>query len=140
MTNTNEKEAIKMAYKMICSTQSIACKKYSQLFFFRKSLDFRFNQDRLIYSKIVILSKSLDFSEIAKKQKQRVQNRHIKHVENYMNNKLVIDYFKNKSSIKYISDNCIYFYCRNHWAKNNTDLKIISVLRKHFINYKKVKK
>lgn len=140
MENVNEKKAIKIAYMMLLNRVSIACKKYSQLYYFRKRLDFRSNQDKLIYSKIVSLSKSLDFSEIAKKQKQRAQNRDIAHVENYRNNKLVIDYFTNKSNIKYISCDCIHFYGRNHWAKNSTDLKVLAILKKHFINSKNISK
>ena len=133
----NEKLITKHAYMRVCSRSAVVMKLYKFAYNFRKGLDFRTNQDKAIFYKIKELTHTLDFSEISKKQIERAKNRYIVPVPNYRNNKLTVDYIKNKSSIKYISENCIYFQNgRNHWAKYDNDLKIIAVLRKHFIAFK----
>ena len=136
-TILNEKLITKHAYMYVCSRSAVATKQYKHAYNFRKGLDFRTNQDKAIFWKITELIYSLDFSEISRKQIERANNRYIPPVSNNRNNRLTVDYIKNKSSIKYISENCIYFQNgRNHWAKNDNDLKIIAVLRKHFISFK----
>lgn len=135
----NEKLITKHAYMYVCSRSAIATKRYNSASNFRKGLDFRTNHDKAVFKKIKELITYLDFPKISSKQHERANNRHIEPVLNYRNNKLTVDYIKNRSSIKYISEDCIYFLNgRNHWAKNNTDLNIIAVLRKYFIAYKKV--
>ena len=133
----NKKLITKHAYMHVCSRSAVATKRYKHAYNFRKGLDFRTNQDKAIFWKIKELIYSLDFSEISRKQIERANNRYVAPIPNYRDNKLTVDYIKNKSSIKYISENCIYFQNgRNHWAKNDNDLKIIAVLRKHFISFK----
>ena len=133
----NKKLITKHAYMRVCSRSAVATKRYNYAYNFRKGLDFRTNYDKAIFCKIKDLIRVLDFSEISRKQIERANNRYIAPVSNYRNNKLTVDYIKNKSSIKYISENCIYFQNgRNHWAKNDNDLKIIAVLRKNFISFK----
>lgn len=133
-TILNKELVTKYAYMYVCSRSSIATKRYKHAYNFRKDLDFRTKRDNAIFTKIKELIYSLDFSEISRKQRERANNIYIYPVPNYRNNKLTVDYIKNKSSIKYISENCIYFQNgRNHWAKYDNDLKIIAVLRKHFI-------
>ena len=136
-TILNKELVTKHAYMYVCSRSAIATKRYKYANNFRKDLDFRKNHDNAVFMKIKELIYSLDFSEISKKQRERANNRYVHPAPNYRNNKLTVDYIKNKSSIKYISENCIYFQNgRNHWAKNDNDLKIIAVLRKHFIESK----
>lgn len=132
-----EKET-KVAYKLLTNRANVLLKKHLSIGYFRKGLDFRTNFNKSVFNEIRILSATLDFNEIAKKQKERAQNRYVKPKKNYLNNPLFVDSRRNKSSIKYISDSCIYFSNgRNHWAKDNDDLLILSILKKNFINSKK---
>jgi len=129
----NQKKAVNKAYELVCSKYSVCCKKYLSIGYFRRQLDFRTNFDRSVFSEITKLLKVLDFSEIAKKQKKRALNRIIEIPVNYLNNTLYIDYKANKKDILRITDNCIQFRTgRNHWAKNLNDIKVLSILKKHY--------
>lgn len=81
----------------------------------------------------LIYNKKIDLRAIHELQKKRRQNKFNSQQKNVYQNKLVIDYFKNFSDIKYIDKSVILFYTRNHWAKNAHDSKILEILKKHFI-------
>jgi ribosomal protein L17 len=70
---------------------------------------------------------------IREKKRQRAILRNMHKQESILKNKLVVDYLANKNSIKYIYEDHISF-CgfRNHWAKNEKDLKVLEILRKYY--------
>lgn len=52
---------------------------------------------------------------------------------NYLNNPLIRDYVSNKRFLKNIYPDRLVFLGRNHWAKNETDLRILKVLRNYYV-------
>lgn len=135
----NEKSISKHAYRLVCSRSVVVMKRYEDINYFRKQLDFRTIHGKSVFLKIKVIIETLNFYEVSEKQRNRANNKHVQAFENYINNKLTTDYFKNKNDIRYISDNCISFLSgRNHFAKNIKDLNVLTVLRKYFIYSKKV--
>lgn len=106
---------------------------YEFIFCNRKpKLDMRYNRSKeflLIFNKL----KNFNKQERICKLKSRRVNKNFT-FENVLSNKIFIDFRKNKHNIKFIHDNFIDFYGRNHHAKNNFDLKVLSILKKN-INY-----
>ena len=140
-TKSNYQTAKEKAIKMLCNRSNVALKKYLSIGYFRKQLDFRRNFDKAVFSEIKKLLKVLDFSEIAKKQKKRALNRIIEIPVNYLNNTLYLDYKANKKDILRITDNCIQFRNgRNHYAKNQKDIILLSILKKYVNNGKTMQK
>jgi len=105
------------------------------LFNKRIILDMRFNSSREVFT----LLKKYQIPETEKKRilalkKDRAKNR-IEKFENILSNKLVKDYLSNKYWVRGVYDNHLYFGDgRNHWAKNETDLKVLAILKKHYLN------
>lgn len=68
--------------------------------------------------------------EIFNKKISRNAKRIVKFTNIY-NNHLVVDYLANKRHLTNIYDNQLCFCGRNHYARNEQDLKIISILKKY---------
>lgn len=99
-------------------------------------LDMRFN-----YSyKVLELIKKYQISEVEKKRiltlkKERAINRNGEPIASILKNKLVVDYLKNKGYLTGVFDDHLRFGgFRNHWAKNETDLKVLAILKKHYLS------
>jgi len=117
------KEASKLAFKLIYSPYSIILDK-------KPKLDMRYNFSKLILK--IYKQNALTFSEKKEILSLRKQRRLSKNIEtNYLNNPILVDYIKNKKDVKHVFCDRIEFYGRNHWAKNNNDLKVISIIKKY---------
>lgn len=51
------------------------------------------------------------------------------------NNHLVKDYYLHRSEVRTIDKMHIDFFCRNHWARNERDSKILTILARNFSRY-----
>lgn len=78
------------------------------------------------------LKKTIDRDMILKIKSKRAAQKLIKETVSIFNQPLVKDYINNKHYIKAIHQDRIEFYSRNHWAKNDKDLKILQILSKKF--------
>ena len=129
-----EKRAKNKAFKIVHSRPFIATRQYLTPSSKKLYLDMRYLFNQAVFSEVRKLCNSVDFEVINAKQMSRARARYQdKNPVNWINSPLVIDYRKNKSDIMLITDQRLYFFSgRNHWAKSPTDLKILSVLCKHF--------
>ena len=104
---------------------------------FHKSirLDMRFKSSY----EVLALIKKYQISTTEKKRilslkKERSKNR-IQKIDNVLSNKLAKDYLTNKYYLRGVYDDHLVFSSgRNHWAKNETDLKVLAILKKHYLN------
>ena len=114
VTNNPKKTALKFIYGL------------NNLMFNKSiSLDMRFKSSY----EVLNLIKQYQISETEKKRilalkKERSKTR-IEKFENVLSNKLVKDYLANKFSLTGIYSDHLVFGSRNHWAKNETDLKVL---------------
>jgi len=94
--------------------------------------DMRKNFDKAVkleLSKIKI--SEADRIEIMQKRTSRRKAASVVEFENILQNKLVRDYFTHKNDVIRIQPTGINFtHGRNHWAKNQKDMKICSILSK----------
>ncbi len=93
-------------------------------------LNMRKSFDRVVGIKVYNLVKSDKFRldvEIAKRNIEK--RKKPKTFQNVLQNPLVKDYIKNKNIAK-VYDDHIDFGVRNHWAKDEQDLKILKILKK----------
>ena len=99
----------------------------------KPKLDMRYNE-----SKEFIKLLNFELKKFNKKMAlDKIRLRREKYVfENVLNNKIYLDYKKHYSDIKYIHQDFIQFYGRNHHAKNIFDLRVIEILRLNFNNKK----
>lgn len=82
----------------------------------------------------IVSSKKISEAEkrdIIMLKKQRALNKRTNNVS-VLELPLVKDYMSNKGMIKFINDNMINFYGRNHHAKNAKDNAVLAILRKNF--------
>ena len=132
LTLNEEKQAKNKALKIVHSRPFIATRQYLAPSSKKLYLDMRYTFNQIVFAEVRKLCKTVDFDATKAKQMSRARYQD-KKPENWLNNPLVIDYSKNKSDIMLITDQRLYFFSgRNHWAKTPTDLKILSVLCKHF--------
>ena len=134
LTLNEEKQAKNKALKIVHSGPFIATKMYLAPTSKKLYLDMRYIFNQAVFAEVRKLCETVDFESIKAKQMSRARARYQdKKPENWLNNPLVIDYRKNKKDVMLITDQRLYFFSgRNHWAKTPTDLKILSILRKHF--------
>ena len=118
-----ESEARKIAYKILCSRYRVILGKSSSKNF---HLDMRRKFDKLIYKYICEIRQLINFSEILAKQKVRQKNKPYQFT-NVLQNSLYLDYKRNGGRIEVQR---LYVHGRNHWAKNEFDLKVLSILNK----------
>lgn len=118
------------AIKLMTSTHAVLQRGGNGRKYYR--LDFRFNFDRAVwaYMKSHPLSESQK-AEILAKKKERAKNKNWQ-FQNVLSNPLVKDFKNNRHSLSYIDEHRLCFHGRNHWAKNNFDRKILSILLKTF--------
>lgn len=108
------------------------------LMFNRKPrLDMRYNSSKEFMSLFYKITKDFNKDLALEKLKSRIKSNATVEFANILQNKIYNDYLKNYSDIKFIHENHIQFYGRNHHAKNATDLKVIAILRKNYINKNK---
>ena len=132
LTLNEEKQAKNKALKIVHSRSFIATRQYLTPSSKKLYLDMRYSFNRAVFAEVRKLCKNVNFDALKAKQMSRARYQD-KKPENWINSPLVIDYRKNKSDIMLITDQRLYFFNgRNHWAKTPTDLKMLSILRKHF--------
>ena len=134
LTLNEEKQAKNKALAIVCNRCFIATRQYMSPTNKKLRLDMRYSFNQKVFAEVRKLCETVDFDAIKTKQVNRARARYQdKKPINWLSNPLVIDYRKNKSDIMLITDQRLYFFSgRNHWAKTPTDLKILSILRKHF--------
>jgi hypothetical protein len=98
----------------------------------KPKLDMRYNTSKEFMSLFYKLTKDFNKSEALEKLKARRKANSIVEFSNVLNNKLYVDFKKNKLNVRFINDTHINFYGRNHHAKNEIDLKVLSILKKNF--------
>lgn len=122
MKSTEQKQAEKIAYNYL---RQKAISKFAKL-----RVDRRTKVGKLALKMVYEIEKTYDFEGVKNKVKQRAIQKP-KPFENILQNPLVKDYINNMYSIKHILNNRLVFLSgRNHWAKNETDLRILNILRK----------
>lgn len=90
-------------------------------------VDKRTKVGKLALEMIYKLEKTYNFEEVREKKKLRNLNR-VKPFTNILSRPLVKDYINNKHSLKKVHENRLEFYGRNHWAKDELDLRILKKL------------
>jgi hypothetical protein len=95
----------------------------------RPKLDMRFNFNKQVANELIKIELTENEETlILRKRADRRKNKFV--FSNVLNNPLVIDYKANKSRITHIHKEVINFdNYRNHWAKNEFDLKVIAILK-----------
>lgn len=98
--------------------------------FAKLKVDRRTKVGKLALKMIYELEKTYDFEGVKNKRKQR-ENQKPEPFKNILQNPIVKDYINNRHKLKQIlNDRLLFWGGRNHWAKNETDLRILSILRK----------
>ena len=108
-------------------------------------LDMRYNRNRAIMAEFVKMMQSTNFTTLWLKGHDKfmsrlVSGRKSRIYANVLQNPIVIDYYNNRHLIKCIYSDHLYFGSRNHWAKDDNDKKILSILAKNFKKYKELQK
>lgn len=95
-------------------------------------LDMRFRVSRLalFFFKENQITDDIRF-EVKRKRRERNLNNPGRFV-NYLNNPLLLDFYKSRNSVQEVYIDKIKFCGRNHWAKTQNDLIVLSVLKKVF--------
>lgn len=127
---TIEQIATKKAYNMFFSTSNILLTDSQRIY---RNFDFRTNIDKKAFGIFKQLEQTVDKSKIKQIKKERIKRKSFEQ-NNILDNKLLLDFKRNRC---YIYNNHLSDGYRNHWAKNNQDLKVLSVLRKHYPNLSK---
>ena len=91
-------------------------------------IDKRTRVGKLALEMIYKLEKTYNFEEVREKKKLRSLNG-VKSFTNILSRPLVKDYINNKNSLKKIHNDHLEFYGRNHWAKDELDLRILKKLK-----------
>lgn len=120
------------------TAKSLACKLFYatsfQILQKMPRLDMRFNFNKEVMKEIKKMKANFSNNEkeyIKQVRKIRAE-RKINTAFLLFDNPIVKDYISNKNNIIHIADDHIHFAGgRNHWAKNDHDLKIIAVLKKY---------
>ena len=124
-----KKDVKRRAYALIYSIDNLLCLRP----FARLRLDMRYNFNKEVAA--FFHAKNLPDNErraVLAKRKKRRDNKPPK-FSNVLNTPLVKDYFRNKSGLKGVADNHLYFWDgRNHWAKSDKDRRILAILKKNF--------
>lgn len=121
MITAEQKQAEKIAYNYL---RQKAISRFAKL-----RVDRRTRVGKLALQMIYEMEKTYDFEGVKNKRKQR-ENQKPEPFKNILQNPLVKDYINNRYKIKHILDNRLVFWGgRNHWAKSETDLRILRVLK-----------
>lgn len=121
------KKATKRGYQIIFSIGNLMINKLPRL-----DRRYNLNKEILLFVRINQLS-HIEKKEILAVKKSRAIAKSMCTYVPIRQNKLYVDYRNNRNNIKYIDDDCIHFSSgRNHWAKNDRDLKVINILKRHF--------
>ena len=121
MKTTEQKQAEKIVYNYL---RQKAIHKSAKL-----RVDKRKRVGKLALQMVYKIEKTFDFEGVKNKRKQR-HNQKPKPFTNILQNPIVKDYINNKQSIKQILNNRLVFWGgRNHWAKSETDLRVLSILK-----------
>lgn len=140
MENEIKKEARKLYYNyLVRNIRNIFVNKDTSL----PHLDMRFNRNRDIMSEFSKLLQKSDFDNICRYGRQKYVSR-IRNKPyifgNILNNPIVVDYFESRHYLVKIYPDHLNFGTRNHWAKSETDIKILAILAKNFKKYKEAQK
>ena len=109
----------KIAYGYVFNRYNIAINHSKKI-----KVDRRFKTSSDILRLVNHLLEVTDFTKIKAKQKARAISKTVPN-QNYLHNPIVKDWIKNKPNVHPNRLNI-----GNHWAKNETDFKILSVLGK----------
>ena len=121
MKTTEEKLAEKIIYVYL---KQKTLNPYTKL-----KVDKRTKVGKLALEMVYKIEMAFNFKEV----KQKRINRNKLKFKNILQNPIVKDYINNKPNIKQVLTNGIVFYGgRNHWAKNEKDLRILKILQKMF--------
>lgn len=95
----------------------------------RLRIDKRTRVGKLALEMIYKIEKDFDFDGVRQKITERIKLKNST-FSNVFTNPIVKDYINNKNNIKTIHrDRIQFFNGRNHWAKSETDLRILKILR-----------
>ena len=127
--NTYTQKQIESAAKRIAYRVVTSFNKARQL---QREFDLRFNFDRAVKSRVQEIIPTINEQDIKAKIKARRQAK-CQEFSNALSNGIVKDYINNKDSLKAIAcDRLIFIGGRNHWAKNENDEKILSILKNKY--------
>lgn len=119
-------QAVNKAYKLFFSAEYLYTNR-------EPKLDRRFNLNKEILKHFKLLKNTIGINELIMiKDIKRHRSEHKKAaIQSILERPLVVDFIKNKRNVLRINEDRIMFKDgRNHWAKDNKDLKILSILRK----------
>lgn len=101
---------------------------------FYQSYDMRIKKNREELGKLSQSYKDMGGAEGMREIFNKRISRNIQRSEKFTNiydNHLIVDYLANKRYLTNIYENGLCFCGRNHYARNEQDLKIISILKKY---------
>lgn len=117
-----EKQAKRIAYSIIMDRVNRPTAKVMQV-------DRRTKVGKLALEMVCEIGKTFDFEKAYRKRKERREKK-VKPFLNILGRPIVKDYLNNKHQIKAIHKDRIDFFGRNHWAKDDMDLKILDSIIK----------
>lgn len=121
MKTTEEKIAEKIIYSYLRQKTLIPHKKLK--------VDKRTKVGKLALKMVYKIEMAFNFKEAKEKRLNRNKLKQELKFKNILQNPIVKDYINNKSHIKQVLTNGIMFYGgRNHWAKNEKDLRILKII------------
>ena len=59
---------------------------------------------------------------------------------NVLQSPIVRDYYEHRDQLRAVQPYCLDFYGRNHWAKNDSDVKALQILARNFARYQESRK
>lgn len=122
LTSSEIKSAKKMAYSFAFSINNLILNR-------RFKFDARTRIGKA--ANVIIKELIIDKKSIITKRKLRFANK-LNVFSNILNNKLLLDFRAHTSDVRFIHANFIQFWNRNHHAKNEQDLKVLSVIKKYY--------
>jgi hypothetical protein len=115
------KTATREAYRLIMNPSNLLMQR-------RPKLDMRYTFSRQVLAEINRIK--FNRNEVIKKRKARRLNKYT--FSNVLHNPIVRDYFTNKSKLIAIAPDRLIFSGRNHWAKSESDFKILKILNRYY--------
>lgn len=124
-----EKDVRREAYRMVYSHGYLLMGKLP-----KRDNRLNFTHDVKQFIKKIDLTEQQVNDIIKLKQKRAKAKRGMNDFTNIYNEPLVKDYRNNKGNLRGVYDNRLFFSGgRNHWAKNDRDVKILAILKKNFM-------
>lgn len=126
----SNKSAKSVAYSHLCRPYNIISRTFSILF--RKNeprVDRRTKFGKEVIAEYYKAFSAVNRTEVRKKQEERRKHKVMPPV-NILQSPIVLDWMKNKHRLYVKSDRLTDGY-RNHWAKDERDVRILAILRKY---------